>query len=278
MTAGAALEWMLADWISRRGIARGPLVLFAVIAATATISQLAAFGAQAGREGVASAHSIIPLLSGLPLALVSFALSRQGVIEWPAAVKRGLVLTSPIDLLIVPYAVGRLALELISRTPPFPWLVHLDTLVAIAAAAGITVWLLGRPARGVIAGYIGAALIAPFFGLAPTALVLALDEEASLARFVGRGRGYEGTARFEVLLTAEGGDGFRDAPIIVERARALGIHGEVLDAASGRIRLRLTGSERLGEVLGRVLVGELPASRAMSREWSLASITAAEDD
>lgn len=277
--AGAAVEWALADWISRRGVGRGPLILFAVVVLLGGATELAHFGVVAGRDGVAGIYALISLAAGIPLALVLFALSRKGTLTWPIVVKRGLVLTSPIDLLIVPYVAGRVTLELIQSpvifaaeaqgAEPFAWLAQLDTMAALTTAAGITVWLMGRPSRGISAGYLMAALCAPMIAIVPVAAAIVLDRDASLARFIGRGRGFEGTAVFEVLLTAEGGEGGRDALILVQRLQSLGVRGKILESALGRVRLRLTGSENMGQALSRVLMrGKLSIS-PISREQGL---------
>lgn len=277
--AGAAVEWALADWISRRGIGRGPLILFAVVVLLGGANELAHFGIVAGRDGVAGIYALISLAAGLPLALVLFALSRKDTLTWPIVVKRGLVLTSPVDLLIVPYVVGRVTLELIQSpvilaaeaqgARPFAWLAQLDTMAALTTAAGITVWLMGRPSRGISAGYLLAAVCAPLSAIVPVAAAIAVDRDASVARFIGRGRGFEGTAIFEVLLTAEGGDGGRDAPILVQRLQALGVRGKILESALGRVRLRLTGSENMSQALSRVLMrGKLSIS-PIAREQGL---------
>lgn len=262
--ASAAIQWALADWISARGIGRGPLVLFGVSSTLGGYTALMQLGAQAGRDGIDGVYTLITLAAGLPLALVFVALSRRGALEWPVVLKRGLVLSTPIDLLVMPYLVGHLVLELIQRpvmmaaantdAAPLPWLAQLDTLGALATAAGITVWIMGRPARGVYAGYVAAAICAPMIAVMPVAVAIAADRDATFARFFGQGKGFEGDAEFDVLLTAEGGDGGRDAPILVQRLRALGVSAEIGEAASGRIRLKLTGSEELQAALGRVLM------------------------
>lgn len=251
--AAASVEWALADWISKRGIGRGPLVLFAVVALLDTGLELSRFGAAAGRDGIDSTLSLIQLASGIPAALVLFALSRRGAIEWPMPVRGGWVLTSPIDLLILPYLAGRVAASVVPAMI-IPWLPQLETIVALASAAGITVWLIGRPARGIRPGYFAAAVLAPLLSIVPVAAAIAADRDATLLRFLGRGRGFEGTSRFDVLLSAEGGDGVRDAPILVQRLDALGVKAKIAEAALGRVRLRLTGSEDVGRALPLVLM------------------------
>jgi hypothetical protein len=277
--AGAAICWALADWISRRGIGRGPLILFGVSSALQGYTALHELGQRAGRDGIEGVYTLIALASGIPLALVFIALSRRGTLEWPVVLKRGLVLTTPIDLLVMPYLAGHLALELIQRplavaaannVNPLPWVAQLDTLAALATAAGITVWLAGRPSRGLNGGYLVAAICAPLMAIMPVAVAISTDRDATFSRFLGRGRGFEGSAEFDVLLAAEGGDGGRDAPILVQRLRAFGVRAEIGESAPGRIRLKLTGSEELQNALSRVLSrGKLTIAAIAQAQGSL---------
>lgn len=261
--AGAAIDWLLSDFISRQGLARGPLALLGASLVLESSRHLAAFGRSAGREGISSVHSLIALGAALPAGMVMLALSRKSAIAWPIRLKRGLVLGSELDVLVMPYLAGSIALQLAlvlssimldQGAARLPWLDEIDTLAAIATAASIALFLLARPAKGFDPRRLALGAIAPFLVFLPAFGALALDAEASLVTFFGGHRGFEGDARFELLLSAEGGDGSRDAAIFVERLTALGVKSELVETSAGRIRLRLQARVDVDRVLKKLLV------------------------
>lgn len=260
--AGAALTWALASGISRWGVAHGSVVLcgltfaFHALGKLLGVGPIANLGAGTGWLGWAIgsiAYACVP-------AIVMVALWRRSP-AWPVRVVGRASLLSAVDAVLLPWIIGAVvtapATWVLTLLPPSEPLLaigeqlpHLETLLAIAAAIGLAVWLNGRGERR---GNVGLLVGAPVSAAAAVAVaLLSFTISGALVTSLQPGP-FDGEIDAEVTLEApEGARGPADAQTIVERLRQLGIDAEVRSASANRLTLAIEDVNSPTEVVRAV--------------------------
>lgn len=255
LAAGGALVWVLASLVSRRGVGQGPLVLFCLSSAIAGITGLGMLGADLAQSGWEPGVVLGRLGMIAAPAIVLVAAWRFAPERWPVPITRGVVVTSPIDLLAIPSLVGAVVLApagaaITSQLSPGaanPLGAHGDLAHAVlttAAAVVVALWLRKRAARRGSVAWLVVAAVVTLGALALGGTSLLASGVASRALAPGP---FEGNRTVVLGLGAEGGDGAADAAVLVRRFAEVGLEAEIRRAGPAHIELEL---HDVGDVRG----------------------------
>lgn len=162
----AALLWSLADLVRRSGVAAGAMLLFGVWELTRIgryiMELLAAASVREPELFTLAGHTGL-----LPVACMMLVLWRWSPTRTPSAVWRGLTLHSPLDLLVLPLAVGSIASLIADDLAGYPaWTPQPPlyepgllprSIVALLTVPAVAAWLRRQPTEpGSVAYLFGA--------------------------------------------------------------------------------------------------------------------------
>ncbi len=229
VAAMAAVAWLMANWLSRSGIASGPLLIGATAAIASIVDVTIAEGIAAAYSGDLPWHSIS--LAAACVAMLGLVAWRSPT--WPAKLG-SFPVRSPVDLVLLPIVAADLALTAAAQGAQGPLSTLLTVLAAPAAVVLAGRWLLEADTQPGSKGWLA-------FMPVPVALLGGLTfagfaASGGVARF-GEPGPYDGELNVRVTLSASG-EADRDADVLSQRLSELGVDARV-KASPGSVQIEL---------------------------------------
>lgn len=233
--AGAAVLWVIAEWVTRRGQIFGAVLLVGALAVVADVEALR----RAWHLGLMGERTFSPLFHSLPWAVAVVALWLFTPTQWPVPLPSGLQLRSRLEAVLFPIAVGHLA-GFVSEVG--------SLLLACAAAVLMAASLRSVPHRRGSVALVLLALLVPWVGLA-------VSVGPMLADFNAASRPFAGPNTWEVVLSCPGADAAlveHDRVTLTQRLERLRVRAALRTEGPGRLGLQLQQVNSAEEVLGVV--------------------------
>ncbi len=273
LVGASALLWGLAEWINRRGLGSGVLILSAA-QGILNGEDLVRFGMEVARETpglLPAVHAVHPLVSLVALAVV---LALRYPAGWPAFFLKRLSVRSPLDVLCLPFAFAlinpantafNVAASLLPASTPIDplWLLWPPLFCVGLTLSFAMLWIRAVPFRGVRIKYLVLATLAP---VVPVLLFGVGFAKAGGIEAMLSPSPFAGPDTYRVTLRPDGELVRADVALILERLEEMDFDAEILLESDDRLVLEIPGVGDIGGLMARAIERHTVTLRFVSED------------